>query len=57
MSDNWNEDCPICGCMIGPSHSYPWHLVGEDCRAIKEPVDQESRDDPDAWSGGFAENH
>jgi len=32
-----NENCPTCGADHGPSTSFPWHLSGEDCRAVRDP--------------------
>lgn len=36
-----NEDCGSCGGDIGPSDDRPWHYEEEDCRAIREPLEQQ----------------
>ncbi len=34
------DSCQSCGAELGPSSTYPWHFVDEDCRIVREP-DQE----------------
>lgn len=34
-TDFW---CGSCGAHIGPSESFPWHRVGDDCRSTREPI-------------------
>lgn len=35
------ESCPSCGADIGLSTVYPWHDEDEDCRAVREPLNEE----------------
>ena len=35
-----NESCGSCGGDIGRSSSFPWHYGNEDCRAIRDPIEE-----------------
>jgi len=32
------ESCGSCGADLDPSCNHPWHFEGEDCRAIRKPL-------------------
>lgn len=34
------ELCGSCGADIGPSATFPWHEADEDCRALRDPVQE-----------------
>jgi len=35
------EECGSCGADVGRSSDYPWHYPWEDCRATRNPINNQ----------------